>query len=159
MRVLAPRIHAGGEYIPRRRFISEIPSVVIGSETLRVRRFLTPRKCQKERQILVSTCTSPPATAASGGSRGRCGCRAFAGRPGASTSPRRAWRTSVPGSVPLAPGSRPKQPPKGAVLTYNGTGYDGEKTKGGYSQQIVVSERFALRIQLSPGAWCTDRPR
>ena len=27
---------------------------------------------------------------------------------------------------------------KGAVMTYNGTGYDGEKTMGGYSQQVVV---------------------
>ena len=35
---------------------------------------------------------------------------------------------------------------KGAVMTYNGEGYDGEKTMGGYSQQVVVSERFALRI-------------
>ena len=35
---------------------------------------------------------------------------------------------------------------KGAVMTYNGTGYDGEKTMGGYSQQVVVSERFTLGI-------------
>ena len=35
---------------------------------------------------------------------------------------------------------------KGAVMTYNGEGYDGEKTMGGYSQQVVVSERFAVRI-------------
>ena len=35
---------------------------------------------------------------------------------------------------------------KGAVMTYNGRGYDGEETLGGYSQQIVVSERFAVRI-------------
>src|SRR6476646_5507514 len=35
---------------------------------------------------------------------------------------------------------------KGAVMTYNGEGYDGEKTKGGYSQQVVVSERFAVRV-------------
>jgi uncharacterized zinc-type alcohol dehydrogenase-like protein len=35
---------------------------------------------------------------------------------------------------------------QGAVMTYNGEGYDGEKTMGGYSQQVVVSERFALRI-------------
>jgi uncharacterized zinc-type alcohol dehydrogenase-like protein len=33
-----------------------------------------------------------------------------------------------------------------AVMTYNGRGYDGEKTMGGYSQQVVVSERFTLRI-------------
>lgn len=35
---------------------------------------------------------------------------------------------------------------KGAVMTYNGKGYDGEDTKGGYAQQVVVSEDFALRI-------------
>ncbi|MBA2694332.1 MAG: NAD(P)-dependent alcohol dehydrogenase, partial [Actinobacteria bacterium] len=35
---------------------------------------------------------------------------------------------------------------KGAVVTYNGEGYDGEKTMGGYSRQIVASERFVLRI-------------
>ena len=35
---------------------------------------------------------------------------------------------------------------KGAVPTYNGEGYDGEKTMGGYSQQVVVSERFAVGI-------------
>jgi len=35
---------------------------------------------------------------------------------------------------------------KGSVATYNGRGYDGEETKGGYSRQVVVSERFALRI-------------
>ncbi|WP_427384935.1 NAD(P)-dependent alcohol dehydrogenase [Janibacter sp. G56] len=35
---------------------------------------------------------------------------------------------------------------KGAVMTYNGTGYDGEETKGGYSQQVAVSERFVCRI-------------
>jgi D-arabinose 1-dehydrogenase-like Zn-dependent alcohol dehydrogenase len=35
---------------------------------------------------------------------------------------------------------------KGSVATYNGRGYDGEETKGGYSQQVVVSERFAVRI-------------
>jgi uncharacterized zinc-type alcohol dehydrogenase-like protein len=35
---------------------------------------------------------------------------------------------------------------KGAVMTYNGTGYDGEKTKGGYARQVVVSERFAVAI-------------
>ena len=35
---------------------------------------------------------------------------------------------------------------KGAVMTYNGKGYDGEETMGGYSQQVVVSERFAVRI-------------
>ncbi len=31
-------------------------------------------------------------------------------------------------------------------MTYNGEGYDGERTMGGYSQQVVVSERFAVRI-------------
>src|SRR4051794_11584804 len=35
---------------------------------------------------------------------------------------------------------------KGAVMTYNGKGYDGESTKGGYAQQVVVSERFAVAI-------------
>ncbi|WP_076262566.1 NAD(P)-dependent alcohol dehydrogenase [Intrasporangium flavum] len=35
---------------------------------------------------------------------------------------------------------------KGAVMTYNGRGYDDEATKGGYAQQVVVSERFAVRI-------------
>ena len=35
---------------------------------------------------------------------------------------------------------------QGAVMTYNGRGYDGEATKGGYAQQVVVSERFAVRI-------------
>ena len=35
---------------------------------------------------------------------------------------------------------------QGAVMTYNGRGYDGEPTKGGYAQQVVVSERFAVRI-------------
>jgi uncharacterized zinc-type alcohol dehydrogenase-like protein len=35
---------------------------------------------------------------------------------------------------------------KGAVMTYNGKGYDGEQTKGGYAQQVVVSERFAVGI-------------
>lgn len=35
---------------------------------------------------------------------------------------------------------------KGAVVTYNGKGYDGEETMGGYSQQVVVSDRFVLRI-------------
>ena len=32
------------------------------------------------------------------------------------------------------------------VMTYNSEGYDGEPTLGGYSQQVVVSERFVLRI-------------
>ena len=35
---------------------------------------------------------------------------------------------------------------RGAVMTYNGKGYDGVPTLGGYAQQVVVSERFALRI-------------
>jgi len=35
---------------------------------------------------------------------------------------------------------------KGAVMTYNGTGYDGQPTRGGYAQQVVVSERFAVGI-------------
>jgi uncharacterized zinc-type alcohol dehydrogenase-like protein len=35
---------------------------------------------------------------------------------------------------------------KRAVPTYNGRGYDGEPTFGGYSQQIVVSDRFVVKI-------------
>jgi alcohol dehydrogenase (NADP+) len=35
---------------------------------------------------------------------------------------------------------------KGAVPTYNGREYDGEPTFGGYSQQVVVDERFVVRI-------------
>src|SRR3954463_7248116 len=35
---------------------------------------------------------------------------------------------------------------QGAVMTYNGKGYDGQPTKGGYAQQVVVSERFAVGI-------------
>lgn len=35
---------------------------------------------------------------------------------------------------------------KGSVGTYNAQGYDGEWTKGGYAQKVVVSERFVLRI-------------
>jgi uncharacterized zinc-type alcohol dehydrogenase-like protein len=35
---------------------------------------------------------------------------------------------------------------KGAVLTYNGRGYDGEPTYGGYSRRIVVKDRFVVRI-------------
>ncbi|HPB73382.1 MAG TPA: NAD(P)-dependent alcohol dehydrogenase [Phycicoccus sp.] len=35
---------------------------------------------------------------------------------------------------------------KPAVGTYNAQGYDGEWTAGGYAQQVVVSERFVLRI-------------
>ena len=34
----------------------------------------------------------------------------------------------------------------GSVGTYNSKGYDGEWTQGGYAQQHVVSERFAVRI-------------
>lgn len=34
----------------------------------------------------------------------------------------------------------------GAVMTYNGRGYDGDPTYGGYAQQVVVSERFAVKI-------------
>jgi uncharacterized zinc-type alcohol dehydrogenase-like protein len=40
---------------------------------------------------------------------------------------------------------------KPGVGTYNSKGYDGEWTDGGYSQQIVVSERFVLRIPESIG--------
>ena len=35
---------------------------------------------------------------------------------------------------------------KPSVGTYNSKGYDGEWTDGGYTQQCVVSERFAVRI-------------
>ncbi|WP_256788183.1 NAD(P)-dependent alcohol dehydrogenase [Frankia sp. AvcI1] len=35
---------------------------------------------------------------------------------------------------------------KGAVPTYNGKGYDGEITYGGYSQSVVVTEHFVVRI-------------
>jgi D-arabinose 1-dehydrogenase-like Zn-dependent alcohol dehydrogenase len=35
---------------------------------------------------------------------------------------------------------------RGAVMTYNGRGYDGDPTYGGYAQQVVVSERFAVKI-------------
>jgi len=35
---------------------------------------------------------------------------------------------------------------KPAVPTYNGREYDGEPTYGGYSQQIVVKDRFVVRI-------------
>jgi len=35
---------------------------------------------------------------------------------------------------------------KGNVQTYNGVGYDGENTYGGYSQQIVVKDAFVCRI-------------
>lgn len=35
---------------------------------------------------------------------------------------------------------------RGSVGTYNSRGYDGEWTRGGYAQQVVVSERFVLRI-------------
>ncbi|MDT8909941.1 NAD(P)-dependent alcohol dehydrogenase [Amycolatopsis sp. PS_44_ISF1] len=35
---------------------------------------------------------------------------------------------------------------KGNVQTYNSTGFDGEKTYGGYSQQIVVKDAFVCRI-------------
>lgn len=35
---------------------------------------------------------------------------------------------------------------KGAVPTYNGREYDGEPTYGGYSRQIVVKDRFVVRI-------------
>jgi uncharacterized zinc-type alcohol dehydrogenase-like protein len=35
---------------------------------------------------------------------------------------------------------------KGAVQTYNGRDYDGEPTYGGYSRQVVVSDRFVVTI-------------
>jgi alcohol dehydrogenase (NADP+) len=36
---------------------------------------------------------------------------------------------------------------KSAVPTYNGRGYDGEPTFGGYSQQIVVKDRSDVRYR------------
>ncbi len=35
---------------------------------------------------------------------------------------------------------------KGEVATYNGTGYDGEPTFGGYSKSVVVDENYVLGI-------------
>jgi len=35
---------------------------------------------------------------------------------------------------------------RGAVMTYNGRGYDGEPTLGGYSRSIVVSDRFVCAV-------------
>ena len=35
---------------------------------------------------------------------------------------------------------------RGAVMTYNGKGYDGEPTMGGYAQQVVVQEGFVVTI-------------
>jgi uncharacterized zinc-type alcohol dehydrogenase-like protein len=35
---------------------------------------------------------------------------------------------------------------KGVVATYNAEGYDGEPTYGGYSEHIVVTERFVVKI-------------
>lgn len=35
---------------------------------------------------------------------------------------------------------------RGAVMTYNGTGYDGEPTRGGYARSVVVGERFVCPI-------------
>ncbi|MEQ0563234.1 NAD(P)-dependent alcohol dehydrogenase [Amycolatopsis sp. NEAU-NG30] len=35
---------------------------------------------------------------------------------------------------------------KGSVMTYNGVGYDGENTYGGYSRQVVVKDAFVCRI-------------
>lgn len=35
---------------------------------------------------------------------------------------------------------------RGAVMTYNGTGYDERPTMGGYAQQVVVTERFVVKI-------------
>lgn len=35
---------------------------------------------------------------------------------------------------------------RGAVMTYNGRGYDGEPTMGGYAQSVVVGERFVCPI-------------
>lgn len=35
---------------------------------------------------------------------------------------------------------------RGAVMTYNGVGYDEQPTMGGYAQQIVVTEHFVVKI-------------
>jgi uncharacterized zinc-type alcohol dehydrogenase-like protein len=35
---------------------------------------------------------------------------------------------------------------RGAVMTYNGLGYDEQPTMGGYAQQVVVQEKFAVSI-------------
>jgi alcohol dehydrogenase (NADP+) len=35
---------------------------------------------------------------------------------------------------------------KGAVFTYNSRDYDGEPTYGGYSQSVVVDERFVVKV-------------
>ncbi|RYE78305.1 MAG: NAD(P)-dependent alcohol dehydrogenase, partial [Myxococcales bacterium] len=35
---------------------------------------------------------------------------------------------------------------KGAVMTYNGRGYDGDPTYGGYARSVVVQQDFVLRI-------------
>ncbi len=35
---------------------------------------------------------------------------------------------------------------KGAVMTYNGKGFDGEETMGGYSQQVAVRDAFVVGI-------------
>lgn len=35
---------------------------------------------------------------------------------------------------------------RGAVMTYNGLGYDGEPTYGGYSQHVVVQQKFVCPI-------------
>lgn len=40
---------------------------------------------------------------------------------------------------------------KGVVSTYNALDYDGQPTYGGYSQKIVVTERFVVRIPDSLG--------
>ena len=45
---------------------------------------------------------------------------------------------------------------KGAVFTYNGKGVRRRGDQGGYSQQVVVSERFAVRI---PDGLGLDAPR
>jgi D-arabinose 1-dehydrogenase-like Zn-dependent alcohol dehydrogenase len=35
---------------------------------------------------------------------------------------------------------------RGAVMTYNGRGYDGEQTYGGYAQQVTVQQKFVCPI-------------
>ncbi len=45
---------------------------------------------------------------------------------------------------------------RGVVQTYNDQGYDGEKTFGGYSQQVVTRDHFVVRIRR---AWTSRPPR
>jgi uncharacterized zinc-type alcohol dehydrogenase-like protein len=45
---------------------------------------------------------------------------------------------------------------RGNVQTYNGVGFDGENTYGGYSQQIVVKDAFVCRSRTGSG-WTSRR--